>query len=147
MIKQKYLNFPSIEQRDKIQNFVKNHLKKGKKTCSDETIETIVTIFVSSNRIRNRIQIELAEIFANADALRFYGLSFGNASGEISDGFCLHFLRLEKDKTDPSLFFQLLKIDQEIDKNDENDWINPEVVANWIFYFKPMNIIKSDKVS
>ena len=67
--------------------------------------------------------------------------SYRDENGNVSYGFYLALLQLEKYETDPKLFFQILEIDQKI------GWTNPEHVEENIFYYKGIKIIEDQNVS
>ena len=93
------------------------------KACSNGEIQKIVKIF-------EKCQNGIPETVSRTD---------GN--GNESFGFYIGLLRLEKYKTDPKLFFQMLEIDQKI------GWTNPDHVEEVVFYHKGIKIIEDQNVS
>jgi len=102
---------------------VEGWLNNQNKTCSGEEVEQIVKIF---EQCKNGIP-EYAK--------------FQDDNGDVSYGFYIGLLNLEKHETDPKLFFQILEIDQKI------GWTNPDHVEEYVFFYKGIKIIDDQNVS
>jgi len=66
--------------------------------------------------------------------------SYEDDNGNVSYGFYIGLLNLEKYETDPKLFFQILEIDQKI------GWTNPDHIGEKVFYNKGIKIIEDQNV-
>jgi len=98
-------------------------LNNQNKVCSDGDINKIIKIF---EKCKNGIPQMLGHRDDN---------------GNVSLGFYIGLLILEKYETDPKLFFQILEIDQKI------GWTNPDHVEEVVFYQKGIKIIEDQNVS
>ena len=106
-----------------MRKFVEYWLNHGKKTCSDENIQKIVEIF---EKLNNGIPKYARHVDEN---------------GNLSYGFYIGLLMMEKYEACPKLFFQLLEIDQKI------GWTNPDHVEECVFLQKAIKVIQDENVS
>ena len=106
------------------------------KTCSVEDIQTITEMFA---KCKNQIPECCNCRDGKFNTGRYMG-RYMDDNGNISYGFYIGLLRLEKYETDPKLFFQILEIDQKI------GWINPDHVEENVFYYKGIKIIEDQNV-
>ena len=97
-------------------------LKKAGKTCPEEDIKFVATLFEHNTKGIPECESVLID-------------------GQESYGFYFLFLKFTMIETDPEIFFQILKIDRKI------DWVNLAHVEQSVFYFKAINVINDEKVT
>ena len=98
-------------------------LERGYKTCSQEELIAVATLFE-----HHTIGVPEVKFFLAID-------------GKTSYGFYYLFLISTKYEVEPEPFFQILEIDQKI------GWTNLAHVEQNVFYFKGIKIIEDEQVS
>ena len=94
----------------------------AKKTCPEEDLELVATLFEHHTEGVPKYEIISQGI-------------------QVSYGFYVMYLKLTMTKADPVVFFQILKIDRQI------GWTNPEHLESLVFVFKGLKIIEDEKVT